>query len=73
MRSLAFAHDTGLDRGVYDNVLDDESDGTQYIGNVNDLEKCEITICWPYIFCFVSEICLQIYCFIAMPMNNLVA
>eukprot|EP00960_Hanusia_phi_P067022 766527-Hanusia_phi.AAC.6 len=42
MASSAFAHDTGIDSGVWDNPFDNGSFGTQYISNVNELPQCEM-------------------------------
>ena len=37
--SAAYAHDTGIDSGLWDNVFDDGSPGTQYIANITSLPQ----------------------------------
>ncbi|EKX53199.1 hypothetical protein GUITHDRAFT_100909 [Guillardia theta CCMP2712] len=46
-QNLAFAHDTGIDRGVWDNPFDDGSFGTQYIANVDELPQYSWTFNQP--------------------------
>ena len=47
----AYAHNTGVDGGFYDNVLDDGSTGTQYIQNIQSLPAYEWTNAQPDDYC----------------------
>ena len=43
----AYAHDTGIDSGLWDNVFDDGSNGTQYIANITALPQYSWTDAQP--------------------------
>lgn len=43
----AYPHDTGIDSGLFDNVFDDGSDGTQYIQSINDMPHYSWTYAQP--------------------------
>ena len=47
----AFAHDTGIDSGAYDNVFDNGSSGTQYIQSIQDLPAYGWTDAQPDDYC----------------------
>jgi hypothetical protein len=47
----AFAHDTGIMSGPYDNPFDDGSVGTEYIQNITDLEPYDWTDAQPDTYC----------------------
>jgi hypothetical protein len=47
----AFAHDTGIDSGAYDNVFDNGSSGTQYIQSIQDLPTYGWTDAQPDDYC----------------------
>ena len=47
----AFAHDTGIDSGLYDNPFDNGSFGTQYIQNISSVPAYTWTDAQPDDYC----------------------